>query len=94
MDGEVHDPRNRRHRLGKNVFAIHSVDAAGKCALARPSVARDKQFEPVVSLPPCLIDMEACSGGHHWARELQKHAMSDLVRQGVVRAAEWEESQV
>jgi transposase len=34
----------------------------------RPSVARARLAELMVSLPPCLIGMEACSGAHHWAR--------------------------
>ena len=54
--------------LAKNVFALHGVDATGKAALVRPSVARAKLLELVASLPPCLIGMEACSGAHHWAR--------------------------
>jgi hypothetical protein len=58
--------------LAKNVFAVHGVDATGKPALVRPSVARAKLLELVASLPACLIGMEACSGAHHWAREFQK----------------------
>lgn len=57
--------------LAKNVFAVHGVDATGKSALVRPSVARSKLLELIASLPPCLIGMEACSGAHHWAREFQ-----------------------
>ena len=53
--------------LAKNVFAVHGVDATGRAALVRPSVARGKLLELIVSLPPCLIGMEACSGAHHWA---------------------------
>jgi transposase len=54
--------------LAKNVFAVHGVDATGKPALVRPSVARGKLVELIASLPPCLVGMEACSGAHHWAR--------------------------
>lgn len=59
--------------LAKNVFAVHGVDATGKPALMRPSVARAKLLELVASLPPCLIGMEACSGAHHWARLFAGH---------------------
>ncbi len=31
--------------LAKNVFAVHGVDATGKPALVRPSVASDKRLE-------------------------------------------------
>ena len=58
--------------LAKNVFAVHGVDAAGKPALVRPSVARSNLLELIATLPPCLIGMEACSGAHHWAREFEK----------------------
>jgi transposase len=54
--------------LAKNVFAVHGIDAAGKPALVRPTVARDKLHELIAALPPCTIGMEACSGAHHWAR--------------------------
>jgi transposase len=59
--------------LAKNVFALHGVDATGRPALVRPSVARGKLLELVASLPPCLIGMEACSGAHHWARLFVAH---------------------
>ena len=62
--------------LAKNVFAVHGVDASGKPALVRPSVARDKLLELIANLPPCLIGMEACSGAHHWAREFARHGHS------------------
>ena len=36
------------------------------------ALARDKFMAWCVQLPPgCLIAMEACSGGHHWARKLR-----------------------
>ena len=59
--------------LAKNVFALHGVDATGRPALVRPSVARGKLLEMVAAMPPCLIGMEACSGAHHWARLFQAH---------------------
>jgi transposase len=59
--------------LAKNVFAVHGVDEAGKPALVRPSVARAKLHELIAALPPCTVAMEACSGGHHWARLFAAH---------------------
>jgi transposase len=58
--------------LAKNIFALHGVDAAGKVVLQRPSVKRAKLLDLTASLPPCLIGMEACSGAHHWAREMTR----------------------
>lgn len=57
--------------LAKNVFALHGVDEAGRAALVRPSVARDKLHALVAALPPCTVAMEACSGAHHWGRLFQ-----------------------
>jgi len=46
------------------------VDATGKPALVRPTVPHSKLLELIIiSLPPCFIGMEACSGAHHWSRE-------------------------
>ena len=59
--------------LAKHVFAVHGVDEAGRAALVRPSVARDKLVELIATLPPCLIGMEACTGAHHWARLFVQH---------------------
>ncbi len=57
--------------LAKNVFSIHGVDAYGKCVL-RKTVKRNKLLDTFANLPPCIIGMEACSGSHHWSRELKK----------------------
>jgi transposase len=62
--------------LAKNVFAVHGVDAAGKPALVRPVVSRARLHELIASLPPCTVAMEACSGGHHWARLIATHGHS------------------
>ena len=58
--------------LARNVFALHGVDATGKEVFVRPDVSRKKLIETVANIKPCLIDMEACSGAHHWSREFQK----------------------
>lgn len=58
--------------LAKNIFALHGVDAAGKVVLQRPAVERARLLEVTASLPPCRIGMEACSGAHHWAREMTR----------------------
>jgi transposase len=59
--------------LAKNVFAVHGVDEHGKPELVRPAVPRARLHELVASLPPCTVAMEACSGGHHWARLFTAH---------------------
>ena len=55
--------------LAKSVFQIHGVDARGKAVL-REQLKRGEMVNFFVTLPPCLIGMEACSSAHHWARKL------------------------
>ena len=57
--------------LAKQVFQMHGIDAGGH-VVARRSLRRDRVLEVFVQLAPCVIGMEACSGAHHWARELTK----------------------
>ena len=64
--------------LAKNVFAIHGVDDVGKAVWVQPRVPRAQLLAAFSNLPPCLIGMEACSGAHHWARQLL--AMGHKVR--------------
>ena len=58
--------------LAKNVFAVHGVNEAGEPQLRKAAVRRYKLLELMASVPACLVGMEACSGAHYWARELQK----------------------
>jgi transposase len=57
--------------LAKHVFQVHGVDYHDKVVL-RKQLKRDQLVKYFAALPPCLVGMEACGGGHHWARELQK----------------------
>lgn len=57
--------------LSKNAFSINRDGAYGKCVL-RKTAKRNRLLETFDILPPCFIGMEACSGAHHWARELSK----------------------
>jgi transposase len=55
--------------LAKHVFQVHGVDASGRVVVAK-AIRRNKLLEFFASLPPCLVGLEACGSGHHWAREL------------------------
>ena len=57
--------------LAKSVFYLHGVDEHGKI-IFRKRFARSKVMPFLAHLSPCLIGMEACSGAHHWGREIQK----------------------
>ena len=56
--------------IAKNVFQVHGADTEGRCVLRR----RLRRAEVVMffaHLPKALVGIEACAGGHHWARELR-----------------------
>jgi transposase len=55
--------------LAKSVFQVHGVSADGTAVLRR-QLRRGQVLAFFSRLEPCLIGMEACSGAHHWAREL------------------------
>ena len=57
--------------LAKNVFSMHGIDEHGKAVLKR-TVSRGKVLEVMAGIGPCLVGVEACSGAHHWERELGK----------------------
>jgi len=57
--------------LAKNVFSVHGVGKDGKVVLRR-TVGRADLLPMFAQIEPCLIGMEACSGAHHFARELRK----------------------
>jgi transposase len=56
--------------LAKNVIQVHAVTADGRVISNRP-LAREKFVSWCGQLSRgTLVAMEACSGAHHWAREL------------------------
>jgi len=60
--------------LAKNAFQLHGVDNYGQAVWRRR--LRRQQWLRVLretAEPGCIIGMEACSGAHHWARQLQAH---------------------
>lgn len=57
--------------LAKSVFPLHGVATDGTVALRR-QLRRSQVLAFFDRQSPCLIGMEACAGGHFWARELTK----------------------
>lgn len=55
--------------IAKHVFQVHGVDGAGAIMIRR-KLRRNDVVEFFSALPPCLIGVEACATGHHWARVL------------------------
>ena len=58
--------------LAKNVYQLHGVDRHGKAVWKR-RLRRGQWLQVLMdnAEPGCEIGMEACTGAHHWARELQ-----------------------
>ena len=58
--------------LAKNVYQLHGVDRHGKAVWKR-RLRRGQWLQVLIDKvePGCEIGMEACTGAHHWARELQ-----------------------
>jgi len=58
--------------LAKNVFQLHGVDRHGQ-AVWRRRLRRGQWLQALLDTiePGCVIGMEACTGAHHWARQLR-----------------------
>ena len=50
----------------KAVFQVHGVDSTGKAVLKR-KLRRDELIPFFDKLPCCVVVIEACGAGHHWA---------------------------
>ena len=57
--------------LAKQIIQVHAVDGAGRVVL-RKAVRRERLLALLAQFPCSMVGMEACSGAHHWARELSK----------------------
>jgi transposase len=57
--------------LAKNVFQVHGIDASGQPVIRR-QLKRSQVLPFFKKQAPCLVGMEACASGHHWAREVSK----------------------
>ncbi|MGE3510227.1 MAG: IS110 family transposase [Vicinamibacterales bacterium] len=55
--------------LGKTSFHAVGLDATGAVVLRR-RFSRPQLMRFMVTLPPCLVGMEACCGAHHMGRAL------------------------
>lgn len=55
--------------IAKHVFQVHYVDQVTGEIVNKP-LKRGKFLEHFANRARCLIGMEACSGAHHWARQL------------------------
>jgi transposase len=66
--------------LAKNVIQIHGENDHGRVLWAK-AVSRDRFVGWCISHLPagCTIAMEACSGAHHWARQLRAKGFVPMI---------------
>ncbi len=57
--------------IAKTVLHAHGADERGVMVFSR-KLSRAKLLDFFARQPACLVAMEACSGAHHWARELTR----------------------
>lgn len=71
--------------LAKNIFQVHAVDQHEQVVL-RKTLNRHQVLRFFAQCPVCLVGIEACSGAHYWARELEKlgHTVKIMAPQFVV----------
>ncbi len=57
--------------LAKNFFQVHGFTDEGEVAFNR-SLRRAQVLKFFMSVPPCLVGIEAFGTSHYWAREIAK----------------------
>jgi transposase len=57
--------------IAKHVFHAHGADEHGRMVFSK-RVSRSGLLAFFARQPRCVVALEACSGAHHWARELQR----------------------
>lgn len=57
--------------LAKNSFQLHGINKKSEVVYRR-KLNRQKLYEFMVGLKPCLVGMEACGGAHYWARKFKE----------------------
>jgi len=62
--------------IGKNSFHVVGLDRRGAIVLQQ-KWSRDQIEARLAAMPPCLIGMEACVGGHYLSRKLQARCATD-----------------
>lgn len=57
--------------IAKHVFHAHGADEHGRMVFSK-RVSRSSLLAFFARQPRCVVALEACSGAHHWGRELQR----------------------
>ena len=57
--------------IAKYVFHVHGADERGRAIFSK-RISRGKLLDFFAAHPRCRVELEACGGAHHWARQLSK----------------------
>ena len=58
--------------IAKTIFHVHAADKEGRILFRRR--LRREEVEPFFrDLPPRIVGLEACPGGHYWGRVIRDH---------------------
>jgi transposase len=68
----------KRHRQLYRSWFCRSQTSAGGQVIVRRQLKRRYVLAFFQKVPPCLVGIEACGSAHHWSRELQALALSDM----------------
>lgn len=57
--------------IAKDIFQVHGANRQGETLFNR-KLRRSEVLDFFKKLPKCLVGLEACGTGHHWARSIRK----------------------
>jgi hypothetical protein len=61
--------------IGKNTFHLVGLDKRGAIAM-RIKVSHNQLVRRLLNLPPCFLGLEAGSGSHHIARQIEPYILA------------------
>jgi transposase len=56
--------------IAKSVFQVHAADRNGR-PITKRKLKRDEVAAYFRGLAPCIVGLQACPGGHYWARVIR-----------------------
>lgn len=56
--------------IAKSLFQVHAADKEGR-PITKRKLKRDEVAAYFRGLAPCIVGLEACPGGHYWARVIR-----------------------
>ena len=63
--------------IAKLLFQVHAADKEGR-PITKRKLKRDEVAAYFRGLAPCIVGLEACPGGHYWARVIRGFGQAGL----------------